>query len=128
MRETSHYECEVTSVAPHGTAAEIADAMERHAVGCVVVVDDAGGPLGIITDRDLLRRVVAPGEHGEKVLAQDIMSDELVTAAPTDSLSTAPDLSAVLMRRQKLSPLLACPAPRSMTASPFSSLSSVSTT
>ena len=26
---------------------------------CIVVVDDAGGPLGIVTDRDLVSRVVA---------------------------------------------------------------------
>jgi signal-transduction protein with cAMP-binding, CBS, and nucleotidyltransferase domain len=43
------------------------------------VVDGAGKLLGIVTDRDLVRRVVAPGRDADKTRAQDVMTTKLVT-------------------------------------------------
>jgi CBS domain-containing protein len=79
-------EREVITVAPEATAFEIADAMDEHSIGCVVVTDPVGRPLGIVTDRDLVRRVVAAGRDAEKTCARDVMSSDVGTAAPSDSL------------------------------------------
>ncbi len=53
-------------------------------VGSVIVCDDHGTPIGIITDRDLRRKVVAAGREPGTVLASEIMSAPLVTVEPTD--------------------------------------------
>jgi len=79
-------EREVITVAPEATVFEIADAMDEHSIGCVVVTDPAGRPLGIVTDRDLVRRVVAAGRDAEKTRARDVMSGDVATASANDPL------------------------------------------
>jgi CBS domain-containing protein len=86
MRSVDHYEGPVIRVRPEASLREIADKMDEFAVGCVVVADDAGGPLGIITDRDLLRRVVVPGRDPEKLQARDVMSGDLLMARTDEPL------------------------------------------
>ncbi len=86
MRKAEHYRGPVVKVAPDAPVAEVADRMDEFAVGCVVVCDDAGGPLGIVTDRDLLRRVVAPGQDPEKLQARDVMSGDLLTGRSSEPL------------------------------------------
>ena len=54
-------EKEVVTVRPDATVFDIADTMDEHSVGCVVVTDADQRPLGVVTDRDLVRRVLAPG-------------------------------------------------------------------
>ncbi len=79
-------EREVIQVGPETTVFEIADAMDEHSVGCVVVTDEAQRPLGIVTDRDLVRRVVAPGRDPEKTRARDVMSGDVATASAEERL------------------------------------------
>ena len=79
-------EREVVTVPPEATVFEIADAMDEHSIGCVVVTDAADRPLGIVTDRDLVLRVVAAGRDAEKTRARDVMSGNLATAATTENL------------------------------------------
>jgi CBS domain-containing protein len=71
-------EREAVTVSPDAGVLEVADLMDEESVGCVVVVDDGGGALGIVTDRDLARRVVAAGRDAEKTRARDVMSTDLV--------------------------------------------------
>lgn len=59
-----------------------AQAMHRARVGCVLVVDEGGTPLGIFTERDLMTRVVVPGVDPEKVRLADVMSEDLLIAGP----------------------------------------------
>ena len=63
--------------------------MRRHHVGDLVVVDADGSgkvPLGILTDRDIVLAVVAPGLDAGSLLAGDIMSDDLLTAGESDDV------------------------------------------
>jgi CBS domain-containing protein len=83
------YAAEVFDVPADATVREIADQMDIHSVGCLLVVDDADAPLGVITDRDLLRRVVAAGRDPEKTTARDVMTSELVTATAGEPLARA---------------------------------------
>src|SRR5262249_49733499 len=46
---------------PRQTVADAVERMRRHKVGCVLVVSDGQRLAGIFTERDLLRRVLAPG-------------------------------------------------------------------
>lgn len=76
-----YYEREPVSVGPAASVYEIADAMDQHSVGSVLVLDDAGQLLGIVTDRDLVRRVVAAGRDPEKTLAREVMTSDPVTGS-----------------------------------------------
>lgn len=61
---------------------EVARRLSREAVGSVVVVDEGGVGIGIVTDRDLRARVVAEGRDAAATPAGAIMSAPLVTLEP----------------------------------------------
>ena len=70
---------EVVTVGRSASAHEIARRMQREAVGCVVVLGDDGAPVGIVTDRDLLLRVIGPGRDASTTSAESLMSQPLRT-------------------------------------------------
>jgi len=64
------------------TAREAARLMAENHVGNLVVVEDIGGrkvPVGIITDRDIVRNVVANGLDASVFTLADLMARDLVT-------------------------------------------------
>jgi CBS domain-containing protein len=48
--------------------------MGESAVGSLIVVDALRRPLGIVTDRDLVVRCLAPGKDPERTRLRDVMS------------------------------------------------------
>lgn len=64
-------------------AIEVARRLSREGVGSVVVVSEAGGPVGIVTDRDLRRKVLAEGRDPASTPVAAIMSAPIVTLAPS---------------------------------------------
>jgi CBS domain-containing protein len=63
--------------------------MRENHVGCLVVVDEADGKrivVGVLTDRDIVTGVVAPGLDPRTLLVGDVMTTDLVTAREDDSL------------------------------------------
>ena len=64
-------------------------------VGCLVVTDLYKGnsqPVGIITDRDIVVKVISLGTKVGDVLVKDVMDSKLVTADINDDLHVALDL------------------------------------
>jgi CBS domain-containing protein len=51
----------VVTAEPEASALEVARLMRDHRVGSVVIVDSAGKPVAMLTDRDLALRVFAEG-------------------------------------------------------------------
>jgi len=86
VRNTSHYESGVVQVGPEDDVGTIVSEMIHYAVGCVVVVDGETRPLGIVTDRDLLRRVVCEGRDPRTTHAKDVMTAEPVTGRTDEPL------------------------------------------
>jgi CBS domain-containing protein len=66
----------VTLLGPGATCAEAAEAMRKDNVGCVVVVDRDERPLGIVTDRDIVVKVIARGLHPQNTALDSVMSGE----------------------------------------------------
>lgn len=63
--------------------------MRQNHVGCLVVVEEAGGlrqVIGLLTDRDIVIAVVAPGLDPARLTVGDVMSAEVVSAREDDSL------------------------------------------
>lgn len=75
---------EVVFTSGERSVREAAELMERHHVGDLLVVERDGPgelePLGIVTDRDLVTKVLACGKNPETVRVQDVMAEPLVTA------------------------------------------------
>jgi CBS domain-containing protein len=85
MSQAKHHENRAVCVAPETPVMDIADEMDSHSIGCVVVVDGEDRPLGIITDRDLTLRVVAAGRDPAKTRASDVMTTDVLTGGRRES-------------------------------------------
>ena len=71
---------------------EAAEAMRANDIGDVIVTDDRGKLVGIVTDRDVVVRVVAEGRDPRATCVGDIASRDLTAVAPTDRIDHAVDL------------------------------------
>jgi CBS domain-containing protein len=74
---------------PSSTVKELADQMNRYGRGAIVIVDSKNHPVGIITERDIVRRVVSAGKDPNKVTASDIMSKPVISVDPEMSVHNA---------------------------------------
>lgn len=75
---------ELYSVSPHVTVLEAARYMAERRVGAVSVLED-DHLVGIISERDLLVKVVAEGRDPKTTAVSDVMSHRLVHGAPGDT-------------------------------------------
>jgi CBS domain-containing protein len=75
------------------TAADAAALMRQLDVG-VIPVADGGALVGLVTDRDIVLRVVAAREDPDDVRLADILTRSPVTVSPDMKLSDARDLMA----------------------------------
>lgn len=71
------------------TTDKIAVAMDKDGLGAVIVTNKAKKSIGIITERDLVIRVLAKNAKPDTVKAKDIMTTPLVTIEPDATVSDA---------------------------------------
>ena len=72
------YVKDVVSVRAGEPVREVARQMASADVGCVVVLDDAGSPVGILTDRNLALRVVAKALDPDATAASAVMTPSVI--------------------------------------------------
>ena len=72
----------IVSIGPTATVLEAARLMNDRSVGGLVVVDEKGALLGIFTERDILRRVVAAGLSPETTKVSEVFTRDVVTTTP----------------------------------------------
>lgn len=65
--------------------AEAVSVLARNNIGAVVVIDAAGTPVGILSERDLIR-VASQGPLPQDAPLRDLMSAPIVTGAPGDDV------------------------------------------
>jgi CBS domain-containing protein len=68
---------------------KIAKLMSENKFGCVIVTNKDGKPLGIITERDLVLRVLSENLQPKSVKAKDVMTSPLATIEPDATISEA---------------------------------------
>ena len=88
----------VITMRSNAKVSEAASAMCAHNIGSLVVVDRKEKPIGIITERDMIRKVVVTSKNPKSVDVTQIMSSPLVTGNPDMDLED----SAKLMINKKI--------------------------
>ena len=78
----------IVQVTPKTIVRKVAEVMAAEHVSSVIVCVNKK-LLGIITEKDLARKIVAKGVDAEKVTAKEIMTIDLVTIEPEKSLYDA---------------------------------------
>lgn len=67
--------------------AQAATRLEGHGIGALVVVDNSGAPVGILSERDIARGVTSHGARLPDTPVRELMSGKLVTCSPGDSVA-----------------------------------------
>ena len=80
---------EVDTATLYESAAVAAERMHQRAVGTLVVVNDACQPIGIVTDRDLVTRVLAKCLNPTSTLLREVMTFGPKTVSEEASLESA---------------------------------------
>lgn len=71
------------------TALEITKLMVKNKVGSVIIIDSANLPLGIITERDIIKKVCVTNTLPTELKIDKLMSSPVITIMSYDSIDTA---------------------------------------
>ena len=85
------------TVAPENTVVQAARAMTERRVGAATVLDGTR-VIGVVTERDVLQKVVAASGDAEIMRVRDIMSSPALSVGVNTSLATA----AAIMRKHHI--------------------------
>lgn len=79
----------VITIDEENTVQIAAELMDKNDVGCIIVTDKEAKPTGIITERDMITRVLSKNTLPSKIKAKKIMTAPLLTIDPDESLTDA---------------------------------------
>ena len=79
----------VAVITPEKSIRESARQMRVENVGSLVVVDQDGKPIGMLTDRDITIEGVARGVDVDQTTVRDLMTAPVVTATESEGMVTA---------------------------------------
>jgi CBS domain-containing protein len=83
---------DVATASPGLSVAGLLEDLARHNVGALVVVDEAGELVGIVSERDVVRRL---NERGAELLhspVSEIMTTSVVTCEPTEGVDSLAEI------------------------------------
>ena len=83
------------TVGPTVSVADAVDLLSDHDIGAIVVVDDAGAAIGILSERDVVRAISATGSEALARPVQDLMTKSIVKSSPSEAL--LPSISRMLL-------------------------------
>lgn len=90
MKVGEHCNRYIVAIKPDAGLAEAAELMREKHVGFLVVVDESEPwrrrPLGVLTDRDIVVQVFAPGADLQSLSVADVMTRDPVLASEQDDL------------------------------------------
>jgi len=79
---------EVVTIDDNVTVKEAADVMNKFEIGCLIAIRK-GKAMGILTERDILKRIVADGKDAARTRVKEVMTSPLVVAEPGMDLGEA---------------------------------------
>ncbi len=79
---------DIITVEAEATVGEAVELMNKHAIGCLVVMKKTK-PVGIVTERDMLKRVLAEPRDPQRVRVREIMSKPLASVTPQMNIEDA---------------------------------------
>ena len=71
----------IHTIAPDATVRELLDVLAEHNVGALVVSDDGAAMLGIVSERDIVRKL-RDVENARSISVSDIMTTDVRVCAP----------------------------------------------
>lgn len=86
---------------PQHTVVEAAELMQREDVGVVPIVSENSSKLiGVLTDRDIVIKVVAAGRDARETAVTDVMTTDPIACMPQESIDAVMELMATRQVRR----------------------------
>jgi CBS domain-containing protein len=76
----------VATIAPERPVSELVEVLREHDVGALVVSSDGSSIQGIVSERDVIRRLAAGGAGLMEMTVAEVMTTPVRTCSPTDTL------------------------------------------
>ena len=92
---------EIISINSDDSVIAASETMIHYNIGCVVVYDDKK-PIGIITERDIVKKVIDNCKELCDVPASDIASKDLITITPRETIRNA----LIIMHKNRIKRIL----------------------
>lgn len=84
-----HKGADVTTISPRARATEVIALLSQKRIGALLVCDAARQILGVVSERDIVRRIAAEGSPALERSAAELMSSPVHTASPGTSVAQA---------------------------------------
>lgn len=75
------------SARPTDAVAAIAVLLTEHRIGAVLVMEEDEKPVGIVSERDIVRTIAHQGAGALALTAADVMTRNLITGTPQDTVA-----------------------------------------
>jgi CBS domain-containing protein len=79
----------VITLQGNATVHEAVQLLNKHKIGCLVILNDNGQIAGIITERDLLERVLESCRNPKQTRVSEIMTRNVITGTPNTDVFEA---------------------------------------
>jgi CBS domain-containing protein len=86
----------VVTISPDATVTELVASLTEHKIGALVVVD-GGQTVGIVSERDVVRRLHRVGAQVLELPVSQVMTSEVISCGPKDSVD---DIGAAMTERR----------------------------
>lgn len=80
---------EIIKIGENRTIAEAANTITENRIGALLVQNDSGEIVGILSERDIVRGMKPHGANLQDVLVSELMTRELIRCAPGDTVNEA---------------------------------------
>jgi diguanylate cyclase (GGDEF)-like protein len=80
---------DVLTASKEDTVMSMIERLNKHRIGAIIIINKDNVPVGIVTERDIIRSLVAYKEETLKKQAQDIMSAPVLTLEPDEDIDSA---------------------------------------
>lgn len=77
----------IITISPNASLHDAVQLLAEHHIGAVVVVDEDANPLGILSERDVVREVAQHGEAALEMTVNKVMTTDIVVGVLNDDLS-----------------------------------------
>ncbi len=78
---------EIISAKPSTTVDQAMDLLIQNNIGCLPVIDDDGQLAGIVSDKDIFKKIHKTGGDYHSLKVKDVMTTELIIGLPDDDIS-----------------------------------------
>ena len=78
---------EIFTILPHQTLFEASQILTSKNVGALIVVDDHYAPVGILSERDIVRQLAQKPDAFGTLKVSEVMTTEIIIALPDDDVA-----------------------------------------